>query len=166
MILRFAPMFDSSAVDCFSDGVLILASVIRGPGRSNLTTMPLRPVHQTTDRLEQGRAQFGERVFHLRWHDGVHRAVHQAVALELAKGEGQHALADSVYFSPKLAEPLRASVEHGNHQDRPLVANPIQYLTNLDRLGGIAAVGHTLDPIRVQRWTDRKYPVGMEIVTG
>ena len=59
-------------------------------------TMLRRPAHQSTDGLEQGRAQVSELVFHLRRHDGVHSASHQAVALELAKGEGQHALADAL----------------------------------------------------------------------
>ena len=69
-------------------------------------------------------------------------------------------------LSPKLGEALRTSVEHGNHQDRPLVSDPVQYLTNLDRFGGVAAVRHTWPPARVHEWTERQDPVGIEIVTG
>jgi len=43
------------------------------------------PTHQTTYRLEQGRTQVGEGVLHLRWHDRVDRAFHEAIALKLTE---------------------------------------------------------------------------------
>ena len=81
-----------------------------------------RPAHQATNRLEQGRAQVGELILHLRWHDRVDGPLHEAVALELTESEGQHALTDAFDLSPKLGETTSALVEHGDHEDRPLVS--------------------------------------------
>ena len=82
------------------DGITILAGVVLESGRGNFASMLDGPAHQTTDRLEQSRTEISEPVFDLRGNHRVDRAFDEAIALELAKRQGQHALADAFDFPP------------------------------------------------------------------
>ena len=124
------------------DGITVLACVVLESGCSNLASMLDRPAHQTTYRLEQCRTEIGEPIFDLRGNHRVDRAFDEAIALELAKRQRQHALADAFDLPPKFGEAPGALVEHRNHQDRPLVPDPVQDLPDLQGLRGIAIARH------------------------
>jgi len=97
----------------------------------------LRPGDERLDGGVQGGAQRRERVLHARRHDGVHGALDQAVALELAQGHGQHPLADPVHQPLELGEAQRPVLEQRDHQQRPLVGDPVEDLTNLASLAHV-----------------------------
>src|SRR5262249_46699380 len=64
-------------------------------------------------------------------HDRVDRAAQQAVALQPTQGQREHALADALDLPAELGEALGAAAEQLDHQQRPLVAQPVEHLTDL-----------------------------------
>src|SRR3954447_11091233 len=58
-----------------------------------------------------------------------------AVTLELAQRQREHALRDAVDRALELAEPAAAFAEEADHQHAPLVADAVEHLAHHDALG-------------------------------
>ena len=92
-----------------------------GPGGSDFVLVVLGPGDERLDRGVQCRAQRGKRVVHPRRHDRMDGPSYEPVALQLAQGDGEHALADAVDASAQLGETQRPVLQQRDDQQRPLV---------------------------------------------
>ena len=128
---RSAPLALALAADDLSARRL---RVVTRTSRIHLLDVRLRPREQRFHRVEQRPAERGERVLHARRHLGVHRPLHEPVALEAAQRHGEHALADPFHAPLQLAEPQRPSAaEDRDHVHRPLVTHARQHLAHAVR---------------------------------
>src|SRR3954447_12367015 len=114
----------------FLFGLGLRSAVVGRPGVGDLLVVVDRPLDQAVDGLLEGLAEDGQLVIDSGWDDGVHRALDEPVALQLAEGQGEHALADPVDLAEQLAETQRAALQHGQDQQRPLVADPVEDLAD------------------------------------
>jgi hypothetical protein len=64
----------------------------------------------------------------------VDGALDDPVALELAQGAREHALADAVDLALELREPHDTALEQGDREQRPLVRDPVEDLADLATL--------------------------------
>ena len=117
-----------------------LPGVVGGTGSGDLGLMRLGPGDERLDRLEQRGAEGGEFVVDSWRHDGIDGAGDQAVALELAKRDRQHPLADAVDQALQLGEPQRPAVEQGDRQQRPLAGDAVEDLADFAVVAGIPLV--------------------------
>lgn len=86
------------------------------------------------DRSKRG-SEFREGIFHVGWDDGEDLAIHDAIALQLAKRLRQHLLRYSVERSRQLVVTKSAPSERVNDKDRPFVRDDIKDLAR--RAGGM-----------------------------
>ncbi len=95
--------------------------------RLKLRQMFFRPSAKPLQWLNQCASQSRERIFHLRRHDGMHDALHQAVALEAAQSLGEHFLRNPADFALKCGVPHRAARENLDYERSPFVSNPVKH---------------------------------------
>ncbi|MNL28876.1 hypothetical protein D3C87_1505400 [compost metagenome] len=101
-----------------------------------------RPVPKRADRLLKGLAKFGEAILHPGRHFGIDGPRDQAVALEIAQRQGQHALRYTVDQALEFVEPQRAiAAQHADHHDAPLVADAIEHVRHGRAVGVLRSIG-------------------------
>src|SRR3954465_1766374 len=124
----------------FLFGLGLRSAVVGRPGLGDLLVVVDGPLDQAVNGLLEGLAEDGQLVIDPGRDAGVHRALDQAVALQRAEGQGEHALADPADLAQQLAEPERAALQDGQDQQRPLVAHAVENLADLARDLGSADV--------------------------
>src|SRR5207249_11019170 len=77
---------------------------------------------------EERAAHRGQRVVDAWRDDGVHRSRHDAVPLETANRDREHALADPLDDAEQLGEAARVHAEHADDVDGPLVSDAVEHL--------------------------------------
>src|SRR3984957_18685096 len=110
------------------------------PGAGDFRLIAGGPLPERRDRLQQIAAERGERIIDPRRGGREHGARGQAVALEPTQGQRQHALGNAADRAPQLIEAHRTGTEPRHHQDRPLVADPGQHVTDGAAVGGQSIV--------------------------
>ena len=97
----------------------------------DIVEMLFDPQPDTAHRFPEALAEASELVIHARGHYGMHAAPYQSVALHLPQGLGQHLL---TYASDALLQTCKAQLtgigKLVDHNQRPLVGDPIQYLAD------------------------------------
>src|SRR5438874_9997635 len=102
------------------------ARVVCSTGRDNLAFVLSAPADQPIDRVDERRAERREAILD-RHRDGwVGGALDDAVALEVAQRDREHALADARYRAADVHEAPGAAVEQVDHEQRPFVADAVE----------------------------------------
>jgi hypothetical protein len=93
------------------------------------------PADEGRQRVVQLACHLGGGVLHLRRHGRVDGPDQQAVALQVAQGEREHAPADALHHALELGEPDRTGDGGEQDRDAPLAAHVIKDLADRARLG-------------------------------
>jgi len=102
--------------------------VICGTRRDNFGFVLSAPADQPIDRVDERHAEWRQAILD-RHRDGrVGGALDDAVALEVAQRDREHALADARYRAADVHEAPGAAVEQVDHEQRPFVADAVEHV--------------------------------------
>jgi hypothetical protein len=113
-----------------------LLTVVGGPGGGDRAAVSPSPVGEFQQRLVEVLGHFRQRVLDLGRDDRIDGAYKQAVPLQLAQREREHAPADPSDRTFQLREPDRALRDGYQDADAPLPGDVIEDLRHRARLAG------------------------------
>src|SRR5262249_21197626 len=99
--------------------------------------MFFRPAAKPLQRLDQCASQLRKRIFHFRWYNRMHCALHQAVALEAAQRLGEHFLRNPADLALKRGITYRAAGKNLDDERSPFISNAVEH-----QPGGTARIEH------------------------
>src|SRR4051812_28238381 len=107
-----------------------LPGVVLGTRLLDVAPVLLGPAGEGDQRLVELLGHRRQAVFDLGRHRRVDGADQQAVALEVAQGQGQHPPADALHGPLELGEPDRTASGGDDDADAPLAADPVDHLAD------------------------------------
>jgi hypothetical protein len=108
-------------------------------GRSRLPVLDIRSRHDFS--LDVTGQRHDRSITPPRRYDRVHGAPDEPVALEVPERLGEHALADAVDLALELGEPQGPALEQRDGQQRPLVGDPVEDLSDVAVMAGVSRIG-------------------------
>ena len=120
-----------------SGGLVVLAVVVGGAGCGDFVLVVFGPVDEGLDGGVEGGAEGGEGVVDAWGDDGVDGAGDEAVAFELAEGDGEHAVADALDVAVEFGEAEGVAFEVGDGEEGPFVGDAVEDVSDFAALSGV-----------------------------
>src|SRR5216684_2433454 len=116
--------------------------VVCGTRRNNLAFVLSAPADQPIDRVDERRAERRQAILDRHGDGWVGSALDDAVALEVAQRDREHALADVGYRAADVHEAHGAAGQQVEDEQRPFVADAVEDVADQPADGGALLLGY------------------------